>query len=128
MLKEDLAHAILTSNIRENKLKRVKISEIQNASLVSFITQGSIKFFHILGISTEFLSQNPMYWSADVNYIKGLEVVSNLKVINDGAERGVALMSDYNKLITRNEFEKQCLLRSVHDHRQKFTSCRKSML
>ena len=35
-------------------------------------------------------------------YKAGLEIVHNLKIVNDTAERGVKLMSDYNDILTVN--------------------------
>tara|TARA_B110000196_G_C20788274_1_gene494371 strand:+ start:191 stop:496 length:306 start_codon:yes stop_codon:yes gene_type:complete len=58
--KKELAHAILNSQIKENKLKRVKVKS-SSPALVSFVTKGSIKFFSMLGLSTDFFptpSQN----------------------------------------------------------------------
>ena len=67
-------------------------------------------------------------WSDDPQYLFALEVVKNLRVVNDGAERGVALMSEFNLVCTKNENQKQCMLRGVYEHRQRFTSCLKSKL
>ena len=52
-------------------------------------------------------------------YTKGRELVLNLRVINDSAERGMMMISDYNDTLTRNEEEKQALLQVVEHHRRK---------
>ena len=67
----------------------------------------------IIDMPANFLHEDPDTWTSNEEYLAVLNVVKNLKVLNDGAERGVKLMSDYNKLITKNESDKQCLLRGV---------------
>jgi hypothetical protein len=42
-----------------------------------------------------------------------------MRVVNDIAERGVALMEEYNKLHTTNEEQKQYLLLLVKQYRKK---------
>ena len=53
--------------------------------------------------------------------------LKQLKVVNDTAERGVALMSKFNKLITNDEEQKQYLLRVISAHRQKYTTTVKNL-
>ena len=60
----------------------------------------------------------PEKWAEHVAFIKGRKLLSKLTVTNDVAERGVGLMTQYNKLITKNEKEKQNLLLIVQDNRQ----------
>src|SRR5688572_20386032 len=43
-----------------------------------------------------------------------------LKVTNDLAEKGVALMRSFNEALVRNEEEKQLVLQMVEYHRNKF--------
>ena len=82
----------------------------------------------MLGIQTSFLLSHPSTWSDSCEYADGLSIVQSLKVVNDGAERGVALASDYNRSFTKDEHQKQCLLRSMYEHRKEFPSCKKSKL
>ena len=49
-------------------------------------------------------------------------------VINDRAERGVALVQDYNKKLTKNEDQLQFLLQVVKEHRRQFPDCTKRNL
>ena len=41
-----------------------------------------------------------------------------MKVVNDCAERGIALIEKYNESLTKDEDQKQFLLRFVQRHRQ----------
>jgi len=51
-----------------------------------------------------------------------------VKVVNDLAEHGVALIQEFNSALTRNEEQKQFLPQVVDDHRNKFSAPTKSAL
>ena len=68
--------------------------------------QGLSEYFRKFGklnISTAFLDLDPENWPSSEYYLKGLEVVQNIKVTNDHAERGVALVQEFNRHITHDE-------------------------
>ena len=44
----------------------------------------------------------------------------HLRVVNDCAEHGIALMTSYNSTLTKDESQKQYLLQLVASHRMKF--------
>jgi adenylate/nucleoside-diphosphate kinase len=48
--------------------------------------------------------------------------------VNDIAERGVALMNEYNKLHTNNEEQKQYLLLVVKEYRHRYPDRNKETL
>lgn len=50
------------------------------------------------------------------------------KVVNDVAERGVALITQFNKCITNNEEQRQYLLQVVENYRKVFKNCDKKTL
>jgi len=66
----------------------------------------SNKLFQRFNISIDFLDQEPNVWHTNLNYLKGSETFSNLKVFNDATECGVKLISNYNKVIKNNEDQK----------------------
>jgi len=68
-----------------------------------FINNASFKLFHRFNIKTEFLNEDPVLWNKNKHFLQGLHIFTNLKAVNDAAERGVKLISDYNNLITKNE-------------------------
>jgi hypothetical protein len=45
--------------------------------------------------------------------------INSLKVINDSAERGIALMTEYNTTVSKGEEEVQAVLQEVSVHRKK---------
>ena len=48
-----------------------------------------------------------------------------LKVLNDSAERGIALASTFNSSITKQEEQKQYLYQVVEHHRKQFPNTKK---
>ena len=125
-----LANAILHTKKQPAKSDRatVKISQIPTLTLSSFVTIDSLRLFKQLCIPTGFLQKDPTLWSEDEGYKEGLEVVKALKVANDLAERGVSAMSEFNNILTKDEKDKQRLLRKVCATRKKYPKYTKSSL
>lgn len=114
----------------ENPLKRITLdaSLINSKQLEDFVSKNTLRFFTITGISSNFLKKNVEDWPKDEGYINGRNIVCSMRVVNDVAERGVALMEEYNKLHTNNEEQKQYLLLLVKEYRQKYPNSNKSTL
>lgn len=55
-------------------------------------------------------------WEDDAIYIMMKEKAGLLKVVIDCAERGIALVTQFNSSITKNVEQKQYLLRSIDLH------------
>jgi len=91
-------------------------------SLHDFITTSTIRFFKILGLSEDFLQHDPSEWEHKEHYRRNKEIAQSVKVVNDLAERGVALVQEFNSSLTRNEEQKQYLLQVIEDHRKKFAA------
>ena len=51
-----------------------------------------------------------------------------MKVVNDTAERGIALIQIYNESLTRDEEQRQCLLRFVARHRKMYPTALKAVM
>ena len=69
-------------------LKRIKIAArlVPDSRLEDFVTQNTRGLFEKLGISSEFIHHHPETWTSHQDFIKGVEIVKNIKVINDNAE------------------------------------------
>lgn len=108
--------------------KRITLdpSHIEEKNIEDFVSSNSLRFFKILGISSEFLRKEPRLWEEDEDYKVSREIVRSMRVVNDIAERGVALIEEYNKLITTDEEQKQYLLLVVKKFRQKYPDTKKS--
>ena len=61
----------------------------------------------------KFLYAHPRTWPTDAGYNRMFKVIRNLKVVNDVAERGVKLVTDYAGIITPDEDQKQYLYQVV---------------
>ncbi|KAG7165332.1 hypothetical protein Hamer_G007137 [Homarus americanus] len=62
----------------------------------------------------------PIFWQTNAGYCKAQKKLKTMKVVNDVAERGVALIQDYIHVITKDEEQRQFLLQVVSDHRKNF--------
>lgn len=110
--------------------KRISISldSFKDRNLEDLVTARSMKLLQKLDLPDGFLAVDPDLWDERDDYKQALETVKSLKVVNDHAERGVALIQEYNGLITRDEMQLQFLLQVVEDHRRMFPDSRKQTL
>ena len=100
---------------------------LSDKGLEQFCTANSRALFNLLQLPTSFLMKDPSCWKDDEAYKEAVQRVKGLAVVNDRAERGVALIQDFNKKLTKGE-ELQFLLQVVSDHRRQFPDCKKSTL
>ena len=109
-------------------LKRIKLATrlVSDCRLENYVTQNTRRLFDKLGIKTAFLEHDPESWSSNDDFQKGMEIVKNIKVTNDHAERAVALVQEFNKHITHDEDQLQFLLQVVSEHRHQFPDSKKS--
>lgn len=114
----------------EHPLKRITVDPtlVSSKNLEDFVTESSRRFFTITGLPSTFLNKDVKLWSADADYQLAKNTVSSMRVVNDVAERGVALMDEYNKLHTNDEEQKQFLLLIVKKYRQRFPDRAKNTL
>ena len=75
-----------------------------------------------------FLSSDPDEWNENCHFLDGLKKVKDIQVVNDNAERGGKLTSDFNGKIARSESQRQCLLQVVAQHRKDVPDAKKSSL
>jgi hypothetical protein len=109
------------------KRPRVDTSAFQgHKGLEQFCTANSMTFFHHLQLPVSFLSNEPSEWCEDETYKTAMTIIKGLAVVNDRAERGVALIQDFNKKLTKDEDQLQFMLQVVSEHRRLFPDCRKS--
>lgn len=109
--KSEMANRVLTlseidtddSRIINPKFSRLQLEELVNAGLSHLITKATMNFFERFHINADFLRDAPSSWSKNINFQKGLRIVKSLKVVNDVAERGVKLVTDFNNLLTKDE-------------------------
>lgn len=136
-VKSQMATKILTNQAEENekcsrnmrpKLKKEQLPKSLEKGLPALITSETYLLFKRLNINTEFLEKDPATWPQNINYQEGQRMVNNLKVVNDMAERGVKLITDYNQLLTKDEQQKQYVLQVVSRCRQLYPDSSKTTL
>nr|XP_042913418.1 uncharacterized protein LOC122273416 [Parasteatoda tepidariorum] len=110
------------------RLKEEEIGNVNEKSLYDFVNEKSWMIFKSLNIQGHFLHSSPSEWKKFDSYHDGEKKVKCLKTVNDCAERGAALITDYNKLITKDEEQKQFLLQVVESYRKKFKDTKKTTL
>ena len=110
-------------------LKADKSRDLSTAQLSDLVNSSSVPALHSLGVDMDFiLSSDPHTWSTSAVFQQAQSIACSLTVVNDAAERSIALMSNFNQSITKNEAEMQTLLQVVADHRQRLPDTRKSTL
>jgi hypothetical protein len=103
--------------------------DLPTKSLSDLIDSSSLEFFKILRFDLNFVMfSDPHKWLDSEEYKSMQKVVMALKVVNDAAERKIALMSDYNNILTKNEVAKQSLLQVVEDNRKRIPDTKKDTL
>lgn len=103
-------------------------ASLPQKQLTEFVSQHTRQLFTALDIPQHFLMKSPDTWDSDNDYIVGQQKVKSLKVVNDAAERGVALIQTFNGILTSQEKQKQFLLQVVEKHRHNFPNANKSTL
>ena len=106
-----------------------KISNFKAVSVADFVTQRSFNLFESLRLSKQFLETPVDTWSQRSDYQSACQTVQALKVVNDCAERAVKLATDFNEILTKNDFQRQLLYQVVEYHRKRLpTNATKSQL
>lgn len=67
-------------------------------------------------------------WQTLDSFQQTRKVLRALKVVNDSAERGVALATTFNSSITKQEDQKQFLYQVVESHRRKYPNPAKKLI
>lgn len=67
-------------------------------------------------------------WECREDYQLATNVVCNIKVVKNFVERRVALIQNYNNILTKAEDQKQYLLQVVENHRKRIPEARKSTI
>ena len=104
------------------------LDEFQTRTLSSFVSMRTKESLIKFGLDVDVLDNDPSTWPNIGSFQEVVNKVSALSVTNDTAERGVALIQDYNKLLTKQEDQLQFLLQIVAAHRTAFPDSLKSTL
>ncbi|KAG0725627.1 hypothetical protein GWK47_038257 [Chionoecetes opilio] len=127
--KRAMIEAFSSNEGSEDLTKRAVVdlkADLSQKTLADFVTKSSRMFFVTLGIDDGFLETDPAEWHDDPRYVAAARKVNGIRVLNDFAERGVALMKDYNLTLTKDEDQTQYILQVVEAHRGRFPDANKS--
>lgn len=130
-VKKEMVRALNRPASHEESIKRVivgELDEIENKEIYDFICVTSKNFFQKMNFPTEFLGSDPATWNKNESYSKCCKIINNLKVVNDTAERGIKLINEYNKILTKDEEQKQFLLQVVKDYKTRFPDVKKETM
>lgn len=94
------------------------------SKLADFVTEDSWFFFHVLKLEAGFLSLDVSEWPESEFYKNALINVGAINVVNDSAERGVKLSSDF-LAAARGEEHYQNVLQVVEENRKMRPNLRK---
>ena len=105
------------------RVNATTVTDLCTCRLENFVTEQTMHLFELLSITGRkeakiFLAKDPEEWEDDESYKKLRTRVHTMKVVNDSAEHGIALIQKYNDMITKDECQKQFLLQFVQRHRQ----------
>ncbi|XP_044593840.1 uncharacterized protein LOC123271521 [Cotesia glomerata] len=127
-VKKNIVGAANTRNGTDSKAKKFIIDKndlnsLTQKSLSDFVSKKSLNLFKIFDLPYDFLDKDIESWPTNDSYIENKEYFNQLKVVNDSAERAVALVSEYNQCLTKNEDQFQYLLQVIKEHRKKYPNC-----
>ncbi|XP_060877744.1 uncharacterized protein LOC132950346 [Metopolophium dirhodum] len=114
--------------IKKIVLSKEGIKTFIKKELYEFVSPETVNFFSRFKISADFIDFHPDNWKEREDYKKGINILTELSVINDVAERGVKLIQEYNSILTKDENQKQFLLQVVNDYRTNYPDCKKNTL
>lgn len=135
---DEIKKKMCTAMLRNPQSQLIKdkryIVEVKNLEsflekdLSAFVSKKSLTLFQIFDLPYDFLEVDVGAWSKTESYKENLEFFRELTVVNDVAERGIALIEEYNNCLTKNEDQLQYLLQVVQEHRRRFPNFNKETL
>ncbi|ESO05704.1 hypothetical protein HELRODRAFT_171365 [Helobdella robusta] len=116
-------------SVRGVKYPATELEQVKSKPLHDLVSGTSRAALLLLGMDVAILRETePDSWNDLPLFQKVANVVKSLKVVNDTAERTVALMTNFNQSITKNETELQKLIQVVEDNRTRIPDSSKRTL
>ncbi|KAK0058201.1 hypothetical protein Bpfe_012202 [Biomphalaria pfeifferi] len=112
----------------ERPIKYTGKEELGDKKLDYFIGSRSHFFFQVLNLDKSLLNLSVEQWQQLEAYQHAKVVAHSLKVVNNSAERGIALATNFNQSLTKKEDEKQYLYQVVESHRKQYPDAKKATL
>ena len=120
--KSHMAAKMLTFTPPENfSLGKPSFPEIKpGTKLPDLVGSNSYLLFKILGVDCKWLQKDPKDWKEDMEFQQAEQFVRTVKTVNDCAERGVKMISEYAAILTKDEKVRSWLLQGVEANRSKY--------
>jgi len=93
------------------------IGNFSSKHFADFVTKNTITFFETLNLDKDFLKKPVREWPELEGFKNAATSVNKISVVNDSAERAIALMKEFNSSLTKDEKQKQQLLKTVMENR-----------
>lgn len=104
-------------------------TNLHKKSLSDLIDCQSVEAIKCLGLDLDFMHNlQPRLWRNSNDYKIAKSFVNKINVVNDPAERSMALIASYNDTLSREEDVKQNILQVVEDNRKRIKYCNKKTL
>lgn len=128
--KKKMVKALSNEGNGANDIQNGNITATSRVSIVTLISNRTVKLFQILSGEENhpFLTMNPSQWSSDAQYNKMNEIVKDLAVVNDSAERAIGLMKKFNNTLIKSQKGQNELLQSVENFRKEIPNSKKSTI
>ncbi|KAG7161288.1 hypothetical protein Hamer_G016356, partial [Homarus americanus] len=125
-IKREILESMNGKNEKKECPKKLKVTEEEIPSLEpkNLASTNTNCFFQTTLLDSGFVSKDPSQWNDDPQFLQSREILQELQVVNDVAERTVKLIQDNNSSITKSEDQKQHLLQVVTTHRRSMESTR----
>lgn len=101
---------------------------LKTKELDYLINVQSLNFFDRFGINKDFLQLDVEKWPENEDFLKVLNSVRDLQVVNDTAGKAVHLAEEYIKILTTKEDKKQYLLQIVSEYKNVYPNANKETL
>ena len=109
-------------------LDKLSVEDGLALKLSDFVDTESLFIFDEFGFKKEWLDKPVETWQNYQSFKEMQNWVKTLKVTNDAAERGIKLVSDYCKILTKDPEDLQNLLQVVEQNRREYPDVNKKTL
>ena len=92
---------------------------LPDIDLVNLVGPNSWLIFQILKINTNWMAQPAITWKLNLDFCKFENYVKSIRVVNDIAERGIRLCSEYMLIMTKDEEKRKQIYQVVEDQRKR---------
>lgn len=116
--KRDMVHSMNNVEGSEEAQRRIWLPNPEGKKLSDLCSTRTKDLFTLLELRDDFLVEDPTKWEQMESFKKAKERVDALNVVNDTAERGVALIQDFTRAgRTRDEEQLQFMVQVVEEDR-----------